>query len=48
MKRGAALAALCCLAGTLLLSWGPCRGEEARRLSFLFTNDVQGYIEPCG
>jgi len=24
------------------------RSDEGERLDVLFTNDVQGYIEPCG
>jgi hypothetical protein len=43
---------LACLAGSLLgvllISSSVGAGSEPRRLTLLFTNDVQGYIEPCG
>ena len=48
MKRGVFPAALGCLVGGLLLWQGGALAAEPLRLSFLFTNDVQGYIEPCG
>jgi hypothetical protein len=43
---------LACLAGSLLgailLSSTVGAEREPLRLTLLFTNDVQGYIEPCG
>jgi hypothetical protein len=36
------------LLGVLLLSSAVGAGSEPLRLTILFTNDVQGYIEPCG
>ena len=42
------LPALLCLLGTLFLSSTDAFGGEPIRLTLLFTNDVQGYIEPCG
>ena len=39
---------LLCLLGTLFLSAADTAGGEPHRLTLLFTNDVQGYIEPCG
>jgi len=47
MRTPSLLAALCLL-GTLFLSSGDSSGGEPFRLTLLFTNDVQGYIEPCG
>ncbi len=46
-----ALAALLVSLGCALLlpfSSGAARRDEGVRLDILFTNDVQGYIEPCG
>jgi len=37
-----------CLLGVLLLSSAVRAEREPLRVTLLFTNDVQGYIEPCG
>jgi hypothetical protein len=42
------VAPLLCLLGTLFLSSTEAVGGELTRITLLFTNDVQGYIEPCG
>jgi len=47
--KAAARAAACLFAAVLALSPLSAAGEEDRiRLTLLFTNDVHGYIEPCG
>jgi len=43
--------AVLCLVGSLLLPPPPAAAGEGGggvHLEILFTNDVQGYIEPCG
>ena len=47
MRISPVLAALCLL-GTFFLTAAGSSAGEPRRLTLLFTNDVHGYIEPCG
>jgi hypothetical protein len=46
--RTSSVTVLLCLLGVLILSVAGTAGGEPQRLTLLFTNDVQGYIEPCG
>ena len=45
--RGRAVLLLAALA-TLLVGAGARAQEKQHKLIVLFTNDVHGYIEPCG